>query len=192
MVPANVRWARKLPRSWGNLLSLAGNEIFWRVTSDGDTLEVRKDGSSHEQTGDPGGEWRNLGRAESSLLGVQFGPSVGCAKKISYPYAVLEPTHWAFAGTGVKVGTQIGATGSPGSCGTGAAGWEIDRVAAETPTGYVVLARGTGTETADMVYYDHRGGGGVFAVGSINWGRSLSDRAIGAVTKNVIHRFTGM
>ena len=47
----------------------------------------------HTQTGEPGGLWRDLGRPEAKVLGVQFKAEFGDA---SYaPYKVLDASHWA-------------------------------------------------------------------------------------------------
>lgn len=54
----------------------------------------------------------------------------------------------------------------------------------------VVLARGEADEAgagADMIYYDHPGGGFVFSVGSITFGGSLVvDRTIQQLMRNVL------
>lgn len=58
------------------------------------------------------------------------------------------------------------------------------------PAGLVVLARGEADEAgagADMIYYDHPGGGFVFSVGSITFGGSLVvDKTIQQLMRNVL------
>jgi hypothetical protein len=105
---------------------------------------------------------------------------------------VSTPTHWVFAGTGVVVGSLIGGSGL-NSFGGGASGWETDKVVSGvTPANRVLLAKGTNANSggADMLYYDHAGGGGVFSVGSINFGGSLIvDANLTKIVRNVLTHF---
>jgi hypothetical protein len=66
-----------------------------------------------------------------------------------------------------------------------------DIVSGVSPANVVVLAHGTGHElSANMTYYDHPGGGGVFSVGSINFGSSLAmNEHLTRMTMNVLDRF---
>ena len=118
------------------------------------------------------------------------------------PYKVREPDHWIFQGSRTrdrdrgalrfKMGETIGESGYLGP----ASGWEMDTSEPGTapdkttvrglwgddrgvpPKNLVLLARGQ-TEcdcnlSADMTYYDHRGGGFVFSVGSLCFTGSLA------------------
>ena len=56
------------------------------------------------------------------------------------------------------------------------------------PANLTVIARGTNPGFgADMTFYDHPGGGGVFSVGSISFGGSMiGDPALRQIVRNVL------
>jgi hypothetical protein len=74
-----------------------------------------------------------------------------------------------------------------------ASGFEIDRVTEHSPSNVAILAEGANDPPgAHMTYYDHPGGGGVFAASSILFSSALQyDPRLGAVVRNVIERFVG-
>jgi hypothetical protein len=170
----------------GNLLYLAGNGVYWKTVIEGDQLEVRYDGGEHELGGGRGGRWRSLGRPEDAHLGVAF---TSAGYYTFAPFAVLEPGHWVFEGVDVAAGDLIGDVGlNKGH----ASGWETDKRGPATPANAVLLARGTNPDGggAEMVYYDHPAGGGVFAAGSITFGGSLAvDERLSRIVRNVLDRF---
>jgi hypothetical protein len=100
------------------------------------------------------------------------------------------PGHWIFDGTGVEKGSLIGESGLNMG---GASGWELDKIDRwHKPPGLVHLAKGTnaGRCGADMTYFLHPGGGGVFSVGSITFGGSLAiDPVLSRMLKNVLAKF---
>lgn len=176
----------------GNMLYLSGNGVYWKTVIKGNILEVCKTYETHKLNGTPGGRWSlQLKRNETSVLGVRY-QNTGFS--VPAPYKVEKEDHWVFAGTNLKKGALIGKKGlntARGSTG-GASGWETDQVDEFTPKNYVLLAKGTNTEGAgaDMIYYDHKGGGGVFAAGSITFGGSLAiDPDLTKMVNNVIKRF---
>lgn len=178
----------------GNLLYLSGNGIYWKVTLQGSQVEVRKDATNHAHTGQPGGLWRDLGRPEASVLGVQYdGSSWGTAA----PYRVLSASHWAFANTGLSNDDLIGKNGlnlfDGGANGWkgAASGWEVDHTyAGVSPSALTILARGLQANGSEMTYYDHPGGGGVFSAGSLNFGGSLVvNPHLSRVVSNVLGHF---
>ena len=192
----------------GSLLYLSGNGIYWKMTISGNQLEVRKNGDNHQHTGTCGGLWQDTSgpnRPESSVLGVQFDNSgAGCnaGNPNAGPYNILEPLHWVFDGlTLTGSPPQIGVDGFPSLCGVGASGWEMDHInSLFTPANAVHLAKGVNTPQpngsqsigADMVYYDHNGGGLVFSAGSIDFGKSLAkDDDVGHLIQNVLLRASG-
>ncbi len=62
------------------------------------------------------------------------------------------------------------------------------------PAGLVHLAKGAnkGGSGADMTYFTHPGGGGVFSLGSVTFGGSLAvDPVLGAMLLNVFGKFLG-
>ena len=181
----------------GNLLYLSGNGIYWKVTFQGRQMEVQKGGGVHEQTGERGGLWRNLGRPEAALLGVRYDarhyPNCG-------PYVVRagQASSWIFAGTGLQDGNSFGASGlNTATCTSGAAsGWEQDGIdATYRPAGLVFLAEGLvdGGAGADMTYYETASdppSGGVFSAGSITFGGSLAiDSSLSQVITNVLTHY---
>ena len=192
----------------GSLLYLSGNGVYWKVTYDptGRVMEVRKEGGPHHQTGEPGGLWRSVGRPEHATLGVGY---VRPGYMTFAPYMVEDASHWVFKGAGVKNGDLIGREGINGGA---ASGWETDQADERSPKNLRMLARGLNPEDymgsgksaqypdpacrwdgrggAHITYYDHPGGGGVFAVGSIAFGGSLvGDPALQRVVRNVLDRF---
>ncbi|MCY3765787.1 MAG: hypothetical protein OXH06_10200 [Gemmatimonadetes bacterium] len=193
----------------GCLLYLSGNGVYWKVTWDSTcrTMEVRKDGKPHYQNGEEGGLWRNLGRPEHAALGVGY---VRPGYMTFAPYRVETASHWVFEGLELTNGDLIGEKGIYGGA---ASGWEVDQVREDwSPGNVTVLARGInpldfmppgasavypdgeydwdGSGGAHMTYYDHRGGGGVFSVGSISFGGSLVvDPILQKTVRNVLDRF---
>jgi hypothetical protein len=172
----------------GNLLYLSGNGLYWKAAMHGERMEVRSDHSCHTLVDDTGGRWRELGRPEWRTMGTRF-TRAGYLSHFK-PYKVLAPQHWIFANTGVAAGDLIGASGLNHG---GASGWEIDKLdPAVRPPGLVHLAKGTNPwrAGADMVYFTHPGGGGVFSVGSITFGGSLAlDPVLSRMLLNVIARY---
>jgi N,N-dimethylformamidase len=216
----------------GNLAYLGGNGFYWVTTvADGEPhlLEVRRGrsgsrtwtgepGEGHHTTGEPGGHWRDRGRAPQLLTGVGFcaqggGPGAGYHRT-----AASEDPRVAFVFDGIGRGEVIGDFGLKLG---GAAGDELDRAddCLGTPPGTLVLAssrgghddsyqraveeveemsaREGGTRSpevrADMTYRQTPGGGCVFSVGSIAWTASLSHAGyrnnVARLTGNVLREF---
>lgn len=175
----------------GNVLYLSGNGIYWKVALKGDQIEVKKDGGYHSFTSERGGNFYRIGQHETKLVGVGY-RSTGFS--VPAPYKVMNNSHWIFSNTGIKKGDLIGRTGlnKINSSNGGASGWETDQIDRYTPKDYVLLAKGTNTigAGADMIYYDHPGGGGVFSTGSITFGGSLAvDTQLTKMVNNVLKRF---
>jgi len=172
--------------SGGNAAYLSGNGLYWRVTYDDRELEVQKYGADHVHDGLPGGKWRDLDVPESKILGVQYDER---GYDTYAPFEVLKGNHWIFDGTGARDGQLIGQL----SLNRGAAsGHETDKITEYSPKNLVHLARGInpGGGGADMVYYDHEGGGGVFSAGSITFGGSLAvDPILSRMVQNVLDSF---
>jgi hypothetical protein len=187
----------------GNLAYLGGNGVYWRITVADRQLECRKEmditarlHTQPEVSGTLGGRWRELGQPESALLGIEFDVEWYLAThgRQYTPYVVKQPDHFAFANTNLQEGDLFGTPGRTlwGDDADGASGYEIDRVTEHSPDNIVVLAEATGEPAAaQMTYYDHPGGGGVFSAGSISFtmGIDLDDDRLGAVLRNVLDRF---
>lgn len=191
----------------GSLLYLSGNGLYWKTSIAGRQIEARKNGDSHLHTGTCGGLWQDEqgpNRPESSILGVQFdssGAGCGAGQPNTEPYNILEASHWSFDGIDFTNPGQIGVDGFPSICGVGASGWEMDHIdPTHSPSNIVHLAKGVNTSLsngglavgADMVYYDHPGGGLVFSAGSIDFGRSLAkDKNVQELIHNILRRVSG-
>lgn len=193
----------------GSLVYVAGNGIFEVGEYDHDQTEMLF------RLGIEGGPredalFRQVGRPERSLLGIA---TERCGVPGS-PFVVQFADHELFAGTGVSNGDVFGNSGLNTGIGNGkASAWEVDtsngpgavstsltdcaldaRVVPPSvlPPGLTLLAvgepdaRGVG---ADMTYYDHPGGGFVFAAGSLTFGGSLVvDPVMSGLMRNVLER----
>lgn len=172
----------------GNLIYLSGNGLYWKAEIRAQQLEVKYDSSRHTFSGEVGGRWRDCGRPETRMLGMRF--TVAGYKSTYSPYKVIAPRHWIFDGTGVEAGSLIGKSGLNMG---GASGWEMDKIDPRNkPAGLVHLAKGTNRwrSGADMTYFTHAGGGGVFSAGSITFGGSLAiDPVLSRMLRNVLARF---
>ncbi|MGZ7210493.1 MAG: N,N-dimethylformamidase beta subunit family domain-containing protein, partial [Methanobacterium sp.] len=175
----------------GTLLYLSGNGVYWRAALKNGEMEVRKDGGNHTFINGRGGNFSAMGMTESSILGVRY-QSTGFS--VPAPYRVINPSHWIFSNTGLKKGELFGVKGlnTVNDSTGGASGWETDQMDNRSPKNTVLLAQGINSigKGADMIYYDHPGGGGVFSTGSITFGGSLViDPQLSRMVQNVIVRF---
>jgi len=154
----------------GNLLFLAANNLYRRVTHR-ETSLVR------------GPLFRNLGRPEASVAGVQYVGSNHGEKQGGFVVTGAASAPWAFAGTGLADGDTFGRYGI-----------EIDAHTAASPPGLHVLARipdllGPG-RTAEMTYYETPAGAKVFAAGALNFAASLGEPAVARLLDNVWARLS--
>jgi hypothetical protein len=124
----------------------------------------------------------------ANLLGVVF---TDAGAMTGAPYRVLDPSHWAFAGTNLRAGDTFGDASLHERCPGGASGHETDKRTPSSPAEAVVLARGLNPDGggAEIVHFP-LGAGQVFSVGSITWPSSvLVDAAVSRITRNVLERF---
>jgi hypothetical protein len=150
----------------GNLMFLAANDFFCRVDIHGDVMK-RID------------TWRNLGRPEAQLIGVQY---IGW-NQMRYnpkPYILQFPASaaWIFDGTELHSGDKFSAGGI-----------EIDARATASPHGTQILATipnvfGPG-KTAEMTYYETPRGAKVFAAGAFSLGATVWHRGPRQVVENL-------
>ncbi len=152
----------------GNMMFLSANNFFWKIELRGRTMiRVAK--------------WRDLGRPEAALLGVQYiandmGESRG-------PWLVDRGAtrSWIFRGVRLHRGTEFSN-----------AGIEIDAVAASSPRGTRILAKipnllGPGL-TAHMTYYETARGAQVFAAGAFTLAGSTRQPAVRRLLTNLWER----
>jgi hypothetical protein len=149
----------------GNLMFLSANNFFWQVRRGGQRLTkvVR---------------WRNAGRPEAGLVGVQYVASDYGSRQDGY---VVQGTSWAFAGTGLGPGDRFGTYGI-----------EIDARAPSSPPGIQLLASipdlmGPG-RSAEMTYYETPSGAKVFAAGVLNFTASIGEPPVAQLVENVWER----
>ncbi len=152
----------------GNLIFLSANNFFWRIDLQGRTMtRVQK--------------WRELGRPEASLLGVQYiGNDMGEHRG---PWLVgpAAAESWIFEGVKLRKDNEFSD-----------AGIEIDAVAPSTPRGARVLAAipnllGPGM-TAHMTYYETSAGAKVFAAGAFTLAGSIRQPAVQRLLINLWER----
>jgi hypothetical protein len=134
----------------GNLMFLSANNFYYQVVRRGDTLTRI-------------GGWRDAGRPEAALVGVQYIDNDEGEQRAPYTLRQSPATRWAFAGTGLGAGEPFASFGI-----------EIDHTAPSSPPGIQVLGEipnlfGTGM-TAQMTYYATPRGAEVFAAGAFTLG----------------------
>jgi N,N-dimethylformamidase beta subunit-like protein len=149
----------------GNLAFLAANNMFWQVKVAPPLMTKLK-------------KWRDAGRPEASLVGVQYvGSNHGAVQQ---PFTVTGATEapWLFANTGLQNGSTFGRYGI-----------EIDATTGASPPGTIVLAKipdllGPG-KTAEMTYYETPAGAKVFAAGAINFAASVTTPPVSTMLGNL-------
>jgi hypothetical protein len=151
----------------GNLMFLAANNFFWQVRRAGHLLTKVA-------------LWRNLGRPEAALVGVEFSAGDYGGRQGSY---VVRDGSWAFDGTGLAAGDRFGQYG-----------FEIDARSPESPPDTQLLATipdlmGPG-RSAEMTYYQTPAGAKVFAAGALNFTASIGDPAVAQLVENVWMRLS--
>lgn len=139
----------------GNLAFLSANNFFWQVVKRGEILTKTT-------------QWRDLGRPEAALLGVQYRGNDSGEARAPWIVQRTPAAAWLFAGLGLRAGSTFGQ------------GWgvEIDRTTADSPDDVEVVAEipdlfGPGF-TAQMTYYETDGGAKVFSAGAF----TLAGRAL--------------
>jgi hypothetical protein len=150
---------------------LSANNFFYRVAHRGDRI-CRT------------GRWRDLGRPEARLVGVQYVDWYQRRYK-NRPYLVTGARRvpWAFSGTGLHNGDRFGVYGI-----------EIDNVTRDSPPNIRVLARipdifGPG-KSAEMTCYTTSRGAKVFAAGTMNFGGSALWPIVSPLMANLFQELT--
>jgi len=122
----------------GRLIFLSANNFFWKVEKNGQWMRRVK-------------LWRELGRPESALLGVQYRANDNGTKQGVYTVLDTAGAPWLFEGTGLVNGSTLGEM-------VGGYGIEIDAVTPFSPPETRILARipdlfGPGL-SGEMTYYE--------------------------------------
>jgi N,N-dimethylformamidase beta subunit-like protein len=151
----------------GNLAFLSADNFFWRVDlKDGKIWRVKL--------------WRDLGRPEAALIGVQYRGNDRGGHTAPYVVTNTEAAPWLFTGLDLAVGAPLG---------TARYGIEFDGTSPDSPPGTAVLAQVDpglkgGTIVGQMTYYEAPPGAKVFAAGTLSFGGS--DNAVGTMLFNNI------
>jgi len=153
----------------GRLVFLSANNFFWKVESDGSMLRRIK-------------QWRDLGRPEARLLGVQYRANDDGRRQGHYTVIAAEAAPWLFDKTELVTGSTFGET-------VGGYGIEIDMATPESPPGTIVLARvvdlfGPGL-SGEMTYYENEAGARVFSAGTLDFGGSATFWPISRLLTNL-------
>ena len=149
----------------GSLVFLSANNFFWRIDLRGNVMtRVAK--------------WRDLGRPESALLGVQYIGNDNGEHRGAWIVRTSAASRTLFAGTGSVTGERFSN-----------AGIEIDHTTSHSPNGTQVMAEipnllGPGM-TAQMTYYETKNGAKVFAAGAFTLAGSIRQRPVAQLLENV-------
>ena len=154
----------------GNLMFLSANNYFWRVERRGYIIEKSE-------------RWRDLGRPESALVGVQY---MAYRRSPRRPWVVRRTParRWLLRGTELRLGSPFGRGGV-----------EIDHVTKASPAHTQVVAEipnvfGKG-QTAQMSYYETSSGARVFAAGAFHFTRAITtDFVVWRLLENIWARLT--
>ena len=155
----------------GNLMFLSANNFFWKITiADGVMTRVDK--------------WRNLGRPEAALIGVQYYRNdMGEHRGAWVLTRAATTVPWLFKGTKLTPGMDF-ANG----------GIEADDVVAASPRNVRIVASirdlyGDG-RNADMTYYETASGAHVFAAGAFTIAGWVWYRPVRIVVTNLWERLS--
>jgi hypothetical protein len=140
----------------GRLIMLSANNFFWKVEKNGQWMRRVK-------------LWRDLGRPESALFGVQYRANDDGSRQGVVRLMNTASAPWLFEGTGLTDGSTLGDV-------VGGYGIEIDQTTVFTPPKTIVLGEipnlyGPGL-TAQMTYYETDPGAKVFSAGVLDFGGS--------------------
>jgi hypothetical protein len=155
----------------GSLVFLSANNYFWRITIESGVMtRVAK--------------WRELGRPEAALLGVQYIANDMGQHRGPWLLRHTPATTRLFAGTGSSAGKEFSN-----------AGIEIDHTAPNSPRGTQVIGEipnllGPGL-TAQMSYYSTPRGAKVFSAGAFSLAGSIRQKPVAQLVENIWTQITG-
>jgi N,N-dimethylformamidase beta subunit-like, C-terminal len=158
----------------GNLVFLSANNFFWKVDKTGQILRKI-------------GKWRDAGRPEAGLIGVEYRANDDGQHQALYTVENTAAAPWLWAGTGLTEGSTFGQF-------VGGYGIEVDMTAPESPPGTIVLAEvpdlfGPGIG-AQMAYYETPVGAKVFAAGALDFGGSSTFWPVKQMLENIWARLS--
>jgi hypothetical protein len=191
-------WSRQMyfkVKTWiadrgGKLIYLGGNGLNCEAELVEPSAVVYKNGDARSmKQGKFESRFQMRVESEANLLGVAF-TEMGIMT--AAPFRVLDASHWAFEGTGLKNGELFGHASLHMRCPGGASGHETDKVSPGSPQRIHRLAKGTNIDEggAELSCFETSSGGAVFAAGSVTWPSSiLVDDAVSQITANVLLRY---
>jgi hypothetical protein len=155
----------------GHLMFLSADNFCWRVVRHGQTIEKTK-------------LWRDLGRPEAGLIGVQYRGNDRGTHRGAWILRRTHATSWAFAGTNLAAGE-----------GFSNGGIEIDKTTSASPKSVQVLAEipnlfGPGY-TGQMTYYETPSGAEVFAAGAFTLAGGVREPKVAILLENLWTHMTG-
>jgi hypothetical protein len=194
-------WSDKM---YDNLERYHKEKGLWIINLGGNSIYRQIEFFNDQSTRCISLEFHKSHKDEVDLLGVRFTvDDYGTAA----PYQILEPQHWLFNGIETKffglnsLNTFIDSKfqfynpGHPGANnidkGTGASGWETDKVTEKTSNDFIIVAKGMNKNGgADMVYRaPMHNKGGVFSASSIMFGASLLiDASASLIINNLLKK----
>jgi hypothetical protein len=155
----------------GNLIFLSANNFYWKIViHDGVMYRVAR--------------WRDLGRPEAALIGVQFFHHDNGEHRGNWIVRHARRFAWLLRGTGLRDGGAI----SNG-------GIEADRMTSASPRSACVVAEipnlfGRGL-TAQMTYYETKAGTKVFAAGAFTLAGGIRQPHVRQLIENLWTRMAG-
>lgn len=167
---------------------LGANAAYWRIDTAPSSLDGRPDRVIVGPKVSGVDRWREAGRPEQALVGVQY------IAPLSFdftPLVVTNADHWLWARTGLSNGDQI----------PDMVGYEIDTVFADVarPVGEQILLSASPFQgnIQNTSIYQAPSGALVFGSGTMNWNRGLGHpwyrsqerEAIKQATRNLLGRF---
>ncbi len=147
---------------------LSANNFFWRIDLRGNVMTRVA-------------QWRDLGRPESALLGVQYIANDNGESRGPWLVRRSPAASWLFEDARTK---RFPAFSN--------AGIEIDHTTSSSPDGTQIVAEipnlmGRGL-TAQMSWYETRNGAKVFAAGAFTLAGSIRQAPVARLVENVISR----
>jgi hypothetical protein len=155
----------------GNLMFLSANNFFWKI-------QIK----DHVMTRI--GQWRDLGRPEAALIGVQyFHNDTGEHRGPWIVRRAADSVPWMMKGTGLEVGSSFSSGGI-----------EADGITSASPRNVQVLAAipnlyGDGRD-AEMTYYETQSGAKVFAAGAFTLAGSVWQGHVEQLMSNLWRRLS--
>ncbi|MFN8492723.1 MAG: DUF6605 domain-containing protein [Caldilineaceae bacterium] len=180
-----------------NLAFFGANAAYWQVRLEPSSLGgqnrilVGYKNSALDPVADPTLKtilWRDTGRAEQTLLGLQF--TVGAdSTEATAPYIIQNSSNWVWSNTGFTDNTAV----------PGLTGYEVDKLFANYPTpvsqSYTKLASSPYlADVGESSLYQAPSGAWVFDAGTMSWSWGLDrtsfvNAGIQQATKNILDRF---